>query len=75
MTTVRHTLEVVVEYGQRLQTLDEAVWIVVEDHTLVQQSLWVEDGLQLLHRLIGLLAPLIFHEWCHIAACAVLGLQ
>ena len=75
VTTVRHTLEVVVEHGQRLQTLDEAVGIVVEDHTLVQQSLGVENLFQFLHRLVGFVAPLVLHEGGHVPSGAVFGLQ
>ena len=75
MPAIRHTLEVVVEHRQRLQTLDETVRIIVEDDTLVQQSFGVEDGLQFLHYLISLLPPFVFHERCHIAARTMLCLQ
>ena len=72
---VGHAVEVVVEHGQRFKALDEALGVVVEDHALVEQSVGVEDGLELLHGLIGLVAPLILHEGSHIAASAVLGLE
>ena len=75
MAAVGHAVEVVVEHGQRLQALDEAVGVVVKDDTLVQQTVGVEDGLELFHHLVGLLAPLIRNEGSHIAACAVLSLQ
>ena len=75
MTTIRHACEVEVEHRQGLQTLDEAVRIIVEDDALIQQSLWIEDSLQLFHHLIGRLAPLVFHKRCHIATCTVLSLQ
>ena len=75
MTAVGHAAEVEVEHGQRLQAFDEAVGVVVEDDTLVQQSFRVEDGLQLLHGLVGLVAPFVFHERCHVASCAMLCLQ
>ena len=75
MAAVGHALEVEVEHGQRLQTLDEAVGIVVEDDALVQKAFWIEDGFQFLHHLIGLVAPLVLHERSHVTASAVLGLQ
>ena len=75
VAAIGHAVEVVVEDGQRLQALDEAVGIVVEDHPLVEQTLWVEDGLQLLHGLVSLVAPLVFHEGRHVTACAVFCLQ
>ena len=75
MTSVGHAVEVEVEHRQRLQTLDEAVGVVVEDHTLVQQSLGIEDGLQLTHGLVGLVLPFVLHKRCHVATCAVFGLQ
>ena len=75
MASVRHLVKVEIEHGQRFQTFDEAVRIVVKDNALVQQALRVEDSLQLLHHLIGLVTPLILHEGRHIAACAVFGLQ
>ena len=75
MTAIRHTVEIVVEHWQWLQALDEAVGIVVEDDATVQQTVGVEDFLQFLHHLVSLVAPFIFHERCHVATCAVLGLQ
>ena len=75
MTAVRYLVEVEVQHGQRLQTLDEAVRVVVEDDTLVQQALGVEDGLQLTHDFVGLVAPLVLHKRCHVPTCAMLGLQ
>ena len=75
VTAVGHFVEVVVEHRQWLQALDEAFRVVIEDHTLVQQSVGVEDGLQLLHGLVGLVAPFVLHEGSHVAASAVLCLQ
>ena len=75
VSAIRHTLEVVIQLWQRLQALDKAVGIVVEYHTLVQQSVRVENSLQLLHHLVGLLTPLVLHKRCHVATCTVLGLQ
>ena len=72
---IGHAGEVVVEYRQRFQTLDKAVGIVVEDHALIQQTLGIEDSLQFLHHLVGLVTPLVFHEGRHVTACAVLCLQ
>ena len=75
MPAIGHAREVVVEHGQGLQALDEALRIVVEDDSLVQQPVGVENLLQFLHHLVGLLAPLIPDEGCHVTARAVLSLQ
>ena len=75
MTAIRHTFKIEVEYRQRLQTLDEALGVIVENHALIQQAFRIEYRLQFLHYLIGRLAPLIFHKRCHIATCTMLSLQ
>ena len=75
VAAVGHFVEMIVQNRQWLQALDETIRVVVEDHALVQQSVGIEDGLQLLHRLIGLVAPFVFHEGSHVAACTMLGLQ
>ena len=75
MTAIRYSVEIVVQYRQWLQTLDEALRIIIEDNTLIQQALRIEDGFQLLHHLVGLILPLVFHEWCHVTARAMLSLQ
>ena len=63
------------EFRQGFEALDKAEGIVVEDTAAVEQVLGIEDGLQLLHHLIGLLAPFVFHERRHVATRAVLGFQ
>ena len=75
VTAVGHFVEVVAEHRQWLQALDETFRVVIEDHALVQQSVGIEDGLQLLHRLVGLVAPFVFHEGSHVASCTMFGLQ
>ena len=75
VTAVGNRIEVVVENGQRFETLDETVGIVVEDDTAVQQAFGIEDILQFLHHLVGLVAPLVLHKRSHIATRAVFGLQ
>ena len=54
---------------------DEAVRLVGEDYTGIQQIFGIEDFLQFLHRIIGFLAPFVFDERCHIAASAMFCLQ
>ena len=54
---------------------DEAVRIVGEDYTGIQQIFGIEDFLQFLHRIIGFLAPFVFDKRCHIAASAMFCLQ
>ena len=75
VTAVGNRIEVVVENGQRFETLDETVRVIVKDDTTVQQAVWVEDVLQFLHHLVSLVAPFVLHERCHIATRTVLGLQ
>ena len=75
MAAIRYSVEVVVQYRQWLQTLDEALWIIIEDHTLVQQALRIEDSFQLLHHLVGLLLPLVLYKRCHVTTRAMLSLQ
>ena len=75
MTTIRYAVKVVVQHRQWLETLDEALWVIVEDDALVQQAIRVEYGLQFLHRLVSLLAPLIFHKGSHVAARSMLSFQ
>ena len=75
MASVGNTVEIEVEHGQRLEVLDEALGVVVEDNTLVEQALRVEDFLQFAHHLVSLLAPLIFHKRSHVAAGTMLSLQ
>ena len=75
MTTIRYTCEVIVEHRQRFQALYETVWVVVEYYSLIQQSVRIEDCLQLLHSLISLVTPFVFHKWCHISSSTMLGLK
>ena len=75
VAAVGHFVEMVVQHGQRLQALDETFRVVVEDHALVQQSVGIEDGLQFLHRLIGLVAPFVSYEGSHVATSTMFGLQ
>ena len=75
MTTIRHLVVIEIEHRQRFQALDEAVWVVVEDDTPIQQSVGVEDGLQFLHHLISLLTPLILHKRCHVPTRSMFSLQ
>ena len=75
MSAIGDTVEIEVEHRQWFQALDETVRIVVEDDALIQQTFRIEDRLQFLHRLVGILTPLVFHEGRHITTCSVLGLQ
>ena len=74
-TAIRYALEIIVEHGQWFQALDETLGIVVEDNALVQQTVGVEDGLQLLHHLISLVTPFVFHKRRHVATCTMLSLE
>ena len=58
-----------------LEVLYIALRVVVEDYAGVEQVFRVEKLLHLLHYLIGFLAPLLHHKWCHVASSAVLSLQ
>ena len=68
-------VHMVVGEWHRLEMLYVALIIIVENHTGIQQILRVEELLHLFHYSVGFLAPLFFHEWCHIAPGAVLGFQ
>ena len=75
MSAIRHTVKVEVEHRQWLQTLDEAIRIIIEDYAPVQQTFGVEYLLEFAHYPVGLIAPLIFYEWRHVATRAVFSLQ
>ena len=75
MCPVGYAFELVVQLGQRFEVLDETVRIIIKDTSLVKEVVRVKDGLQLLHDIIGLFAPLIFHKWSHVPACSMLGLE
>ena len=63
------------EFGQRLEVLNEALGVIVEDDAGIEQVLRVENLLQLAHGGKGFLAPLILDKGRHVAARAVLGLE
>ena len=51
------------------------VFIFVEDDAWVHNILRVKQFLYITHQLICLVAPFAAHEWRHVAACSVFGLQ
>ena len=51
------------------------MWVFVEDDTWVHDVLWVKESLHFAHQLVGVVAPLASHEWCHVATCTVFGFQ
>ena len=63
------------QHRQRLEILQEALRIIVEDHTRIQKPMRVKQFLHPLHYPERLLAPLVLHERSHIPARSVLGLQ
>ena len=63
------------QHRQRLEILQEALRIIVEDHTRIQKPVRVKQFLHPLHYPERLLAPLVLHERSHIPARSVLGLQ
>ena len=75
MTAIGDGIVVEREHGEWLEAFDEARRVVVEDDSLVEQVVGVEDVLEFLHHLIRFLSPFIFHERCHIATCSMLRLQ
>ena len=75
MAAIGHAGKVEIKNRQRLEALDVAIGIIVEDNALVQQSIGIEDSLELLHGLVGLIAPLVLNKRSHISTRTVLGLQ
>ena len=63
------------QHRQRLEILQEALRIIVEDHTRIQKPVRVKQFLHPLHYPERLPAPLVLHERSHIPARSVLGLQ
>ncbi len=60
---------------QRLQVLEVDLWVFAEHHVRIENTVGIEQALELPHQLVGVAAPFQFDEGCHIAPGTVLGLE
>lgn len=60
---------------QRLEVLEVDLWVAAQLYIGVENAVRVEQGFDLPHQLVGILAPFQFDKGRHVASGAMLGLQ